>query len=212
MEIFYLLKGMLMGLLIAVPVGPIGILCVRRSLTEGRHSGLFSGLGAATADALYGSIAGFGLTFVSAFLISHELWLRLAGGLFLVLLGIRTLLTQPPAKSCQENRIATGQKKSSMLRMYVSTFFLTLANPITILSFASIFAAMGMAGAKRGYVPIIIMIMGVFIGSSAWWLLLTGVISLFNLKCNTEVLRWVNKISGTLLTLFGLVAVLSMYL
>src|SRR3990172_8990998 len=135
MNIF--LKGLLLGFSIAAPVGPIGVLCIRRTLAEGRTAGFASGLGAATADALYGSIAGFGLTIVSSFLIDQSHWLQLAGGIFLLYLGIKTFL----AKS--KETIETGsplEKSRGIIGNYASTFLLTLTNPLTILSFIAIFA------------------------------------------------------------------------
>src|SRR5512147_916819 len=131
MELF--LQGLILGFSIAAPVGPIGVLCIRRTLADGRMSGLVSGLGAATADAIYGSVAAFGLTFISGFLIDQKLWLGLLGGAFLCYLGLRTFLSQP----AQQVALAQGQ---GLVGAYGSTFFLTLTNPMTILSFMAMFA------------------------------------------------------------------------
>src|SRR3990170_1865269 len=133
MEIPFLLKGVLLGFSIAAPVGPIGVLCIRRTLAQGRLSGFVSGLGAATADAVYGIVAAFGVTFVSNLLIQQAPWLRLFGGLFLCFLGVRTLLAKPSEKACPE-------RGKGLIDDYGSTFLLTLTNPLTILSFAGIFA------------------------------------------------------------------------
>src|SRR5208283_3746709 len=128
-----LIKGVIVGLSIAAPVGPIGLLCIRRSLAEGRASGLLSGLGAATADALYGSMAAFGLTAVSSLLIRERLWIGAAGGVFLCYLGARTFLSPPAAHAGSASRLG-------LVAAYFSTFALTLANPMTILSFIAVFA------------------------------------------------------------------------
>lgn len=123
MDISFLIKGILIGFSIAAPVGPIGVLCIRRTLAEGRTSGFFSSLGAATADAVYGSIAGFGLTFISNFLINQQIWLSLIGGMFLCYLGIKTFLDRPTKQVISVN-------KNSLICAYASTFLLTLTNPI----------------------------------------------------------------------------------
>ncbi len=137
MELSLFLKGLLIGFSIAAPVGPIGVLCIRRTLASGRTIGLLSGLGAATADALYGSLAAFGLTAISGFLVRQQGLLRLLGGAFLCYLGLRAILTRPA-------NAASLNSPASHVNAYSSTFFLTLTNPLTILSFAAIFAGLVM--------------------------------------------------------------------
>ena len=165
MDIAFLLRGLAIGFSIAAPVGPIGVLCIRRTLAEGRVSGLVSGLGAATADAIYGCIAGFGLTFIANILISQQVWLRLIGGLFLCYLGVKTLLAKPAHQ-------ATSAKGNGLVGAYASTFFLTLTNPMTILSFVAIFAGLGLASTGGNYASAGVLVFGVFIGSALWWLIL----------------------------------------
>src|SRR3970040_603046 len=143
MDLGFLLRGLVIGFSIAAPVGPIGVLCIRRTLTEGRIAGFVSGLGAATADAFYGAIAGFGLTFISSFLIDQQFWLRLAGGFFLLYLGVKTFRSSPPDNAALQDR-------SGIFGAYASTLVLTLTNPMTILSFAIIFAGLGLATASAG--------------------------------------------------------------
>jgi len=200
-----LLRGIIIGFSIAAPVGPIGVLCIRRTLAEGRASGFASGLGAATADALYGCIAGFGLTFVSNLLIGQQMWIRLIGGLFLCYLGVKTLLAKP----AEQAALAKG---SGLIGAYGSIFFLTLTNPMTILSFTAVFAAVGMGSVSGGYGSAAILVLGVFAGSGLWWLLLSSVAGAFRARFNTRALRWVNQISGVIITAFGLVALLSLIL
>lgn len=205
MDIGFLLKGFVIGFSIAAPVGPIGLLCIRRTLAEGRTSGLVSGLGAATADAIYGCIAGFGLTFVSTLLISHQVWFRVVGGLFLCYLGLKAFLSRPAEQ-------AASAKGSGLIGAYASTFFLTLTNPMTIFSFAAIFAGMGVASAGGNYLSAGVLILGVFSGSALWWLLLSGGVSFFQAKFNLRELKWVNRISGIVILLFGLYILLSIRL
>ena len=199
MNVFFLLKGIIIGFSIAAPVGPIGILCIRRTLAEGRIIGFVSGLGAATADALYGCVAAFGLTFISNFLVSQQVWFRLIGGIFLCYLGVKTFLSQPSEK------LASGSHQG-LLNAYGSTFFLTLTNPMTILSFAAIFAGLGLANTGGDYPSAGLTVLGVFIGSACWWLFLSGSVSLFRTRFQLSGLRWVNRISGAIITVFGIIA------
>jgi len=202
MDISFLLRGILIGFSIAAPVGPIGVLCIRRTLADGRAAGLVSGLGAATADALYGCIAGFGLTLISNFLVSQQVWLRLVGGLFLCYLGVKTLLSKPAAQ-------AAVAKGSGLLGAYASTFLLTVTNPVTIIAFAAVFAGLGLANTSGNYGAAGVLVAGVFLGSALWWLLLSGGVGLLREKFNTAGLLWVNRISGVIITGFGLLALMS---
>jgi threonine/homoserine/homoserine lactone efflux protein len=203
METSLLLKGLLIGFSIAAPVGPIGMLCIRRTLAQGRATGLASGLGAASADAVYGCIAGFGLTFISGLLISQQSWLKLIGGAFLCYLGIRTLLAQPA-----ERAAAAGGM--GLAGAYTSTFFLTLTNPTTILSFVAVFAGLGLASMGGNYAAAAVLVLGVFVGSALWWLLLSSGVGLYRARFDTCALRWVNRISGGVITAFGLLALVSL--
>jgi threonine/homoserine/homoserine lactone efflux protein len=199
LEITYFLKGLLIGFSIAAPVGPIGVLCIHRTLSSGRLYGFLSGLGAATADAFYGCIAAFGLTFLSSFLIQQQLWLRLIGGAFLLYLGIKTYRSKADSKSTISN-------PGSLFNSYSSTFFLTLTNPITILAFAAIFAGIGLVTVKGDYFSAAITVLGVFLGSASWWLILSTVTSLFRNRVTISALVWVNRISGIIILAFGIVA------
>jgi len=199
----FFLRGLIIGFSIAAPVGPIGVLCIRRTLADGRASGLISGLGAATADAIYGSIAGFGLTFISSLLIRQQGWLRLVGGTFLCYLGLKTFFARP----AEQPALAKG---NDLLSAYASTFFLTLTNPMTILSFAAIFAGLGVGSASGNYFSAGILVLGVFIGSALWWLILSSGVGMIWKKFNSLGLRWINRISGIIITAFGLFVLLSL--
>lgn len=205
MGVSFLLRGLVIGLSIAAPVGPIGVLCIRRTLAQGWKAGLVSGLGAATADALYGCIAGFGLTFISSFLVDQQGWLRLVGGIFLCFLGVKTLLAAPS----QEAVPGAG---TGLPGAYASTFLLTLTNPMTILSFAAIFAGLGLAGSSRDYSLAGWLVLGVFCGSALWWCLLSGGVGLLRSRLTAGHLRWVNRVSGAVITGFGLFALASLLL
>jgi threonine/homoserine/homoserine lactone efflux protein len=204
MDIINLYKGLIIGFSIAAPVGPIGILCVKRTLSSGRIFGLLSGMGAATADALYGSIAAFGVTFISNLLLRQQIGLRLIGGAFLCYLGIKTILSQPSTTTPQINQ-------NSLFSAYGSTFFLTLTNPLTILSFAAIFAGFGLGKPGGGYSTAVITVLGVFLGSSCWWVILTGITSLLRNRISLSGLRWVNRVSGSIILGFGVAAIIGVY-
>jgi threonine/homoserine/homoserine lactone efflux protein len=197
-----LLRGLVIGFAIAAPVGPIGVLCIRRTLTEGRVSGFLAGLGAATADALYGCVAGFGLTFVSSTLVDQQVWFRLVGGVFLCYLGFRSFFAPPAEKAAEV-------KGRGLLGAYASTFALTLTNPMTILSFGAVFAGLGVAEGGS-YESAGALVLGVFIGSALWWSLLSGMASLFRERVTSQGMRWINRISGIVVLVFGVVALASL--
>ena len=199
METSVFLKGMLVGFSIAAPVGPIGVLCIRRSIAQSRLSGFVSGLGAASADAVYGTVAALGLTWVSSFLLDQQMWIRLVGGLFLCYLGITTFATRPP-------QLTEIPRKESNLAAFVSTFFLTLTNPMTILSFAAIFAGLRLAAGPGGYLSGVVMVAGVFLGSALWWMLLSAGADLLGSRLGAQGFVWVNRISGAVIGAFGLAA------
>lgn len=213
MDINLFLRGLVIGFSIAAPVGPIGVLCIRRTVAHGRLAGLFSGLGAATADALYGAVAACGLGLVSRFLVDQQQPLRLAGGLFLCYLGLRTwgapvqheLLPAPQRRPWLNHGRGGGAAGA-----YLSTLVLTLTNPITILSFAAIFAGLGLASAGSGPLPGAVLVAGVFAGSAAWWLLLSGMVGFLRDRVGPRALRWINRLSGLIIFGFGLLALLSL--
>lgn len=181
-------------------MGPIGVLVIRRTLVDGRWRGLVSGLGAASADAVYGFIAAFGLTAVSSLLMDNVNGLRLFGGLFLLYLGLRTLLT-PPA----QNAADTGTTRGGTLGAYLSTFVLTITNPMTILAFVGIFAGLGADSlGTQNRAAVAVMVGGVFLGSALWWLLLAGGVSLLRERVTERWLLWINRLSGGIIVLFAL--------
>lgn len=199
-ETLHLWRGMLIGFAIAAPVGPIGLLCIQRTLMYGRLTGLATGLGAASADAIYGLIAALGLTAVSAFLVRQQLFLGLVGGAFLCYLGVRTFLTAPAEQ-------AATAGAANRWTAYGSTFLLTLTNPLTIFSFMAVFAGMGLAAAPGAYGQAAMTVAGVFLGSAAWWLLLSGGVTLLRERVTGGALRWVNRAAGLVILVFGVVLI-----
>lgn len=196
-------EGMVIGLSIAAPVGPIGLLCIQRTLAKGRASGLASGLGAASADALYGAIAGFGITSVSGFLVTQQLWIRLLGGLFLILLGVRVFLRVPPSRAEVTGGLNLG-------RDYASTLGLTLSNPLTIVSFAAVFVGLGLVGSSGDFASATSLVLGVFAGSALWWVILSTTVGAIKGRLRPLHLRWINRLSGAMIVCYGLIAILSL--
>ncbi|HYH18060.1 MAG TPA: LysE family transporter [Azospirillum sp.] len=200
--VWFLLKGLVIGVSIAAPVGPIGLLCIRRTLAEGPAMGLATGLGAATADALYGAVAGFGLAAVSQALLGWQDALRLVGGLVLLWLGWATVRARPAERAAE----ATGRGLASA---YASTFVLTLANPATILSFLAVFGALGLAGGGGTMDEALALVLGVFVGSGLWWLMLSAGVGSVRRRVTPAVMVWINRVSGAVLIGFGLLALLA---
>jgi threonine/homoserine/homoserine lactone efflux protein len=198
MPVTLFIRGFLIGLSVAAAIGPMAILCIRRTLAQGYLAGLATGLGVATADGCYGAVAGFGLVLISQFLVAQHVWLRLIGGIFLCYLGLKTLLAVPATRAAN----ASG---GDLARFYLSALGLTLTNPLTILSFAAIFAGLGV-DTGGGYGGAGLLVLGVFIGSALWWVVLTGAVTALRGRITPRVLRWVNRTSGTLISAFGLLA------
>ena len=198
-DYFVFFRGLIIGFSIAAPVGPIGILCIRRTLAEGRLAGFLSGMGAASADMFYGAVAAFGLTAVQDLLISQSIWLRIVGGVFLLYLGVKTFISKPSNE-------AVKSKRRGLFGAYLTSFFLTIANPITILSFLAIFAGLRLGETNGNYLSASMMVLGVFLGSATWWLTLSTGVSLLREKFTPALLTWVNRLAGVIILIFGLAA------
>ncbi len=196
----FLFKGFIIGFSVAAPVGPIGVLTIKRTLTEGRLAGFVTGMGAALADTVYGVVAGFGLTAISSFLLTQTFWLQLIGGLFLLFLGVKTVVSKPAEKAANSN-------SKGLFNNFISTFFLTVTNPSTILSFIAIFAGFGLGATTTNNSSATTIVLGVFLGSAVWWLILSSVVGAFQAKITPQHLIWINRLSGLILLSFGVFAV-----
>ena len=197
MELSIFFKGFIIGLAIAAPVGPIGIMCIRRTLNKGQGIGFISGLGAATADTIYGVIAAFGITFISDFLTRQQVSFRLIGGVFLLGLGVKAFFSRPRERT-------EDFRNRGFARAYVSILVLTLTNPITAVAFATAFAGFGLGSSIGNYLWATILTCGVFAGSAAWWLFLSSSVSAFSGKFSIKWLVTINRISGVMIFAFGL--------
>lgn len=199
-------KGGLAGFIIAAPVGPVGVFCVQRTLIRGRLSGLAAGLGAAVADALYGCIAAFGLSLISRWLQEHEMAFRLVGSLFLCFMAWRMLraFAHPRPQHAPAPPAPAG-RNDGLLAGFVSAFVLTATNPITIVAFLGIFAFFGIGSFGLSDEMAAWLVLGVFAGSSVWWLSLAGLAGAFRRRLREgDGLRWINGASGLLILGFGL--------
>jgi threonine/homoserine/homoserine lactone efflux protein len=188
------LKGLLFGFLLAATVGPMWVLCFRRTLAQGPLAGLASGMGIAVADGLYGAVAAFGLTAVSGFLLEHATWIGLAGGAFLVYLGVRILFSNPALNEKEERKV-------DYPGAFLSTLGLTLANPPTILAFVAIFAGLGLVASD--YASASLVVLGVFLGSASWWLLLAAGAGRLRAHVGPRLFRAINVVSGCTILAFA---------
>jgi threonine/homoserine/homoserine lactone efflux protein len=193
-----LARGLVLGFTIAAAVGPISLLCIRRTLADGRVVGLVSGLGVATADATYGAIAAFGLTAITDLLVDWRRALAVVGGLFLLWIAWRTIRTVPGEAA------TTSDDRRGLPGAYLSTLGLTLTNPMTILSFAALFVGLGVTAEDAAGATLLTL--GVFLGSAAWWVVLVTVVGALRSRLTTVWLRRINVASGILIGAFGLVA------
>ena len=193
-------KGLMAGLAIAVPVGPVNVLCASRTLRKGRLSGLISGFGAATADALYGGIAGFSITFLIQFLEREEFWIRVLGGLLLMAIGV--MYFRKPAQAAS----LSGDDSPSQSD-FSSTLLLTLTNPTTVLSFLAVLAGLGM-GDSRAWWLTFLLVGGIFCGSMLWWVILVLIVNRFRDRFDQRAMRGMNRIAGLAIGGFGVVTFL----
>ena len=191
-------RGLVLGFTIAAAVGPISLLVIRRTLAYGRIYGFASGMGVALADAMYGAVAAFGLTAVMSLLVGARAILGIAGGAFLLYLAWKTMTSRPKEVPAETDR-------PGLVGALLSIFGLTMTNPMTIISFAAIFAGLGVVGS--GGADAALLTFGVFCGSAAWWVLLTSIVAIFRTRLTVEVLIWVNRVSGAVLLVFGIAAI-----
>lgn len=204
LTISYLVIGFAIGLSIAAPVGPIGILCIRRTILYGKRFGFLSGLGAASADGLYGSFIGFGVGFITNFLVAQHVWIQLVGGAVLLILGVVMFLTRTDVKTPEES-----DNSPKVIRYYFSTFFLTLANPMTILLFIALFTSLGIGVSSNRYINSSLVVIGVFLGSTLWWFILSNITDWISKLSSRTILKWFGRASGVIIMGFGILGILN---
>ncbi len=203
MDVMLLVKGIIIGLAVSIPLGPIGILCVQRVVNKNWRSGFYSGIGAAISDTLYAVVAGFSLTYIINFIKSHELFFQVVAAIILLLLGLH-IFRKNPVQEIRKYR----RKGSSYFQDMFSTFMLTFSNPLAIFIFLAVFAGSGVVMNISEPFDAIFIIIGVFAGATAWWFALTSLVNLFRHKLNLRILWWFNKIAGAGIVLFVVISAL----
>jgi threonine/homoserine/homoserine lactone efflux protein len=201
MDFILFLWAIIIGFVAAAPIGPVNVLCIQRTLNQGRSIGIISGLGAATADAVYGGIAGMGLTLISHILLKNQIWIRFAGGVFLCYLGVRIILAK-------QGGHAVSNHVRGFMGAYTSALVLTLANPTTIFSYGILFAGFGVISIHHGLEAAGFIVPGVFIGSALWWVILSGGAGMLRSRLNESGFAWANRISGAIVAGSGLLIIL----
>lgn len=198
-----LIKGIIVGICASIPLGPVGILCIQKTLSKGKVSGLITGLGTAVADNLFASIALLSLSFVDGLLTTYRDWVFIGGGVFVVIYGI-TLVRKNPIKQVRRPK---EFKSSHFLPDFASSFFMTISNPGALLLLIGIFAVMGVdLNATKTGIVVALILLGVFIGSSIWWFTLTSIINHFRNKFRLRQLLLVNRIAGIVIVVLGLIS------
>jgi threonine/homoserine/homoserine lactone efflux protein len=203
---YILINGLLFGLVLAAPVGPVGVLCVQRTLSEGRLHGLLSGLGAAFGDAIYGAIAAFGISAIQLWIADHQAGLRTAGGIALLLLAAKTLFLRSRREA--QKKVGTVHTES-LLQDFISTFLLAITNPITMLTFAGLFVTLGVTDAGDSVDNAALLVAGVFVGSALWWFALAFTANLARPYLDGGYQTWVSRVSAAILTGFGVYALIT---
>ncbi|MDK2979278.1 MAG: hypothetical protein PWP52_1992 [Bacteroidales bacterium] len=206
MEIKFLVQGLIVGFVASIPLGPVGVLCIQRTINKGRISGLFSGMGAATVDSFFALVAALGLTFIINFIEDQQFYFQLFGGGILIFLGTRIFNTNP-VQQIRRHR----KKKNKLVEDFFSVLFLTLSNPLAIFLFVAAFAGIGLVTSNDSFIKSSLIIAGVFLGALLWWALLTFFVDLFRKKFRLKQLWWINKIAGILIIVFGAAAMLSVF-
>lgn len=199
-----LIKGIMIGLLASIPLGPIGVICVQRTVNKGRFSGFISGMGAATADTIFAAIAGFSLTFIIAFIEEKQIVFRIVGGIVVVALGAKIFFTNPIRQLRRHKR-----KKNSSTEDFLSILLLTITNPLAVFLFLALFAAFGVVNDQTTWFHSLITLGGVFLGAGLWWYTLSTLVNIFRDKFRLRQLWWINKISGFIISCLGTFTLIS---
>lgn len=198
------IKGIIIGLIASIPLGPIGVICIQRTINKGRSSGFVSGLGAAVADTIFAAIAAFSLTYIINFIEERQLIIEFVGGIIVILLGLKTFYTNPVSQLKRHKR-----KKNKPVEDFISVLLLTGTNPFAIFFFVALFAAAGIVHHSQGFGQSSVALVGVFLGGALWWYTLTSLVNLFRHKFRLKQLWWINKIAGAAILLLGLLAIVN---
>ncbi len=201
MNLGNIIDGAIIGVSASIPLGPIGVLVIQRTLNKGHLSGFVSGLGAALSDTIYAIIAGFSLSFIVGFIETQLLWIQIFGALILISLGLKIFYTNPAVQLRRQKK-----KSTSLIQDFFSTFALTIANPLAVFLFLAFFASFRVVGAENTHFDNLLLISGVMIGASSWWLILSSLVNLFRSKINLRRLFWINRIAGSSIVILVILA------
>lgn len=206
-DVVYIFRGMLIGLMVSVPLGPMGVLIIQKTLHKGALSGFIAGMGAACADLFYATVAAFGLGFVINTIKTHEIILQIVGGIFLLIMGLNIYFANP-LKQIKARRRVT---KKGLLGDFLSLFFLTVSNPVTVVVFMAVFAGTSVLGETPTFSTEIMLLIGVLLGGSAWWYTLSTIVNIFRKKFKLRVLVTINRVSGIIITILGGLVILAAF-
>lgn len=202
-----MIKGIITGLLVSVPLGPIGILVIQRTLNKGRMSGFVSGLGASVADIIFALVAGLGLSIIINFIRDKQIFFQIAGGLFVIYIGLKIFYTNP-VKALKLQRM----NKTMLSQDFVSVFLLTISNPMAVFIFLAIMAAINLAGDNMNFFQLSVLLAGVFTGAAIWWFILSSIANRFRKRIRLRSIWWMNKITGTVVFIVGIAVLASVWL
>ncbi|MCB8994439.1 MAG: LysE family transporter [Bacteroidales bacterium] len=192
--------------MVSIPLGPIGVLCIQRTLNKGRKAGFVSGLGASAADTIFALIAGYGISMIISFVKAHHIYFQVIGGLIVMYLGIHIFYTNP-VRQLRLQR--TSQNKLS--QDFLSVFFLTVSNPMAIFFFLAMFAGVNLASASMNFFMVGLVVGGVFLGTASWWFILTTLVNIFRHRFRLKSIWWMNKVAGVIIFFLGIAAILSVW-
>lgn len=206
MELQFLIKGFIVGLVVSTPIGPMGVLCVQRTLNKGKSSGFSSGMGIATADAIFALIAGLGISFIIHFLSEQQLVIKMIGGLVIAFIGLKIFIANP-VKQLKKHR----REGKNLFEDFISILFMALSNPLTIFLYIAIFAGLNLQDVSTGYSSALLVVAGVFVGASISWFAISTVVNYLRSKIRLRRLMWINRIAGITIILFGVFAICSLF-
>ena len=206
MELQFLIKGIIVGLVVSIPLGPMGVLCVQRTLNKGKSSGFSSGMGIATADAIFALIAGLGISFIIHFLSEQQLIIKIIGGVIIAFIGLKIFITNP-VKQLKKHR----REGKTLFEDFISILFMTLSNPFTVFLYIAVFAGLNLQDVSTGYSSALLVVTGVFVGASISWFTISTVINHFRAKIRLRKLMLINRIAGITIILFGVFAICSLF-
>jgi threonine/homoserine/homoserine lactone efflux protein len=205
--------GVFIGLIVAVPIGPVNLICIRRTITFGPLNGFIAGLGAALGDGIFATVIGFGLTAVRQWIEHHSTTIQLSGGILLLIFGAYTYIADPLHGRPLEQNEGREPRRASLARTFASTLALTVTNPATLFAFTVLFAGVGgIAATAAGRFDAAFIVLGVLGGSALWWFTLTTFVGLFHARIDAAAMRIINHVSGIAVCLFGLIVLIRVLL